>query len=139
MTAIPDRGPDTEWTVDEVARLAGQPVRTVREYQTRGLLPPPRRRGRVGVYSPAHLERLRPIGRLQERGYSLAGIADLLGRWRAGADLAEVLGLEPDQLVHLDEPGAPATVDQLRQVIPALVPERLSDLEATGVIEAWGP
>jgi DNA-binding transcriptional MerR regulator len=130
---------DHEWTVDELARLAGVPVRTIREYQSRGLVPPPRRRGRVGMYNAAHRERLRLIDRLQRRGYSLAGIADLLGRWRDGADLAEVLGLDPDELVHVDEPGAPATIDQLRTALPALVPDRLPELLATGVVEACGP
>lgn len=128
-----------ELTVDELARRAGLPVRTVREYQTLGLLPSPARRGRVGIYGPTHLARLELIGRLQARGYSLAGIRDLLGAWRDGADLAEVLGLGPDELVHIDEPGAPATVDQLARLVPALVPDRLDDLVATGVVERCGP
>lgn len=47
-----------KWTVDDLAGRAGLPVRTIREYQTIGLLPPPRKRGRVGLYSRAHLARL---------------------------------------------------------------------------------
>jgi DNA-binding transcriptional MerR regulator len=127
-----------ELTVDELARRAGLPVRTVREYQTMGLLAPPARRGRVGIYGDTHLARLGLIGRLQVRGYSLAGIRDLLGAWRDGADLAEVLGLGPDELVHIDEPGAPASVDQLARLVPGLVPDRLDDLVATGVVERCG-
>ncbi len=115
------------------------PVRTIREYQTIGVLPAPDRRGRIGIYRDGHVARLALIDRLQQRGYSLAGIRDLLSGWRDGADLAEILGLEPDQLVHVDEPGAPATLEQLAQVIPALVPTRLSELLATGVVEACGP
>src|SRR5215471_17323075 len=42
-------------SIDELARQAQLPVRTVREYHTLRLLPPPERRGRVGVYEPAHL------------------------------------------------------------------------------------
>ena len=83
-----------------------------------GLLPAPERRGRVGIYRATHIGRLELIGRLQDRGYSLAGIRDLLGSWRDGDDLSEILGLEPDQLVHLDEPGAPATLDQLGALLP---------------------
>jgi DNA-binding transcriptional MerR regulator len=128
-----------EWTVDQLAQLARLPVRTIREYQTLGVLPAPRRRGRVGIYGTSHLARLELIGRLQARGYSLAGIRDLLGAWRDGADLGEVLGLGPDQLVHLDDPGVPATLDQLATVLPALVPDRLDDLLATGAVEACGP
>jgi DNA-binding transcriptional MerR regulator len=132
-------GAGVEMTVDQLATRTGLPVRTIREYQTMGLLPAPERRGRIGIYRGAHVSRLELIGRLQERGYSLAGIRDLVGSWRDGADLGEVLGLEADQLVHLDEPGAPATPDQLAALLPALVPDRLDDLLATGAIEACGP
>jgi DNA-binding transcriptional MerR regulator len=134
-----EAAPIPEWTIDELAQLAGVPTRTIREYQSQALLPPPRRRGRVGIYGGTHLSRLRLIGRLQDRGYSLAGIADLLGQWREGADLAEVLGLQPDELVHVDEPGAPATLAQLQHLLPTLVPEHLRALERTGVVEACGP
>ena len=132
-------GEPGEWSVDELARRTGLPVRTIREYQTLGVLPAPRRRGRVGIYGPSHVARLELIGRLQARGYSLAGIRDLLGAWRDGADLGEVLGLAPDQLVHLDEPGVPATLDQLATLLPQLVPDRLDDLVATGAVEACDP
>src|SRR5258708_15230900 len=37
-------------TIDELARRAGLPVRTIREYHTMRLLPPPQRRGRVGLF-----------------------------------------------------------------------------------------
>lgn len=129
----------TEWSIDELAGIAGLPVRTIREYQTLGVVPPPRRQGRVGRYGANHLRRLQLIARLRDRGYSLAGIGDLLGSWSAGADLGEVLGLEPDQLVHVDEPGAPATLDQLRALLPVLIPDHLGQLEAAGLIERCGP
>jgi DNA-binding transcriptional MerR regulator len=130
---------DTELTVDELARRVELPVRTIREYQTLGLLPPPARRGRVGVYGTTHMARLGLIRRLQARGYSLAGIRDLLESWREGGDLGDVLGLTADQLVHVEEPGAPATVDQLARVLPDLVPDRLQELLAAGVVESCGP
>lgn len=40
----------TEYRIDELARLAGSTVRNIRAYQDRGLLPPPRLAGRVGLY-----------------------------------------------------------------------------------------
>ena len=131
--------PTLELAIDELARRVDLPVRTIREYQTMGLLPPPERRGRVGVYGASHLILLGLVGRLQERGYSLAGIRDLLDSWRDGGDLGEVLGLTPDQLVHIEEPGTPATATQLARLLPDLVPGRLDDLLATGVVEACGP
>ena len=128
-----------DWTVDQIAQRADVPVRTLREYQTMGLVHPPRKAGRVGLYDRSHLRRLQLIARLQERGYSLAGIGDLLDAWRGGDALTDVLGLEPDELVHVDEPGAPATLDQLASLLPALVPSRLDELLATGVVEDCGP
>lgn len=130
---------DDELTVDALASRAGLPTRTIREYQTMGLLAPPERRGRVGIYRGTHLRRLELIGRLQERGYSLAGIRDLLASWRDGHDLSDILGLGPDELVHIDEPGAPVSLDQLAAVIPKLVPDRLDDLLRVGLVDQCGP
>ena len=80
--------------IDELAAEAGTTVRNVRAYQERGLLPPPRRHGRVGYYGAAHLARLRLIGTLLQRGYSIANIGELIGAWQRGQDVAELLGLE---------------------------------------------
>ncbi len=83
-----------EYRVDDLAREAGTTVRNVRAYQDRGLLPPPKRVGRVGLYDDRHLARLRTIGELLGRGYSLANIGELLDGWAQGQDLAELVGLE---------------------------------------------
>ncbi len=83
-----------EYRIDELARLAEVTVRNIRVYQDRGLLAPPRKQGRVGIYTDAHLARLRLIGQLLKRGYTFANIAELLGAWEAGGDLAEVLDFE---------------------------------------------
>ena len=136
--SIQEPAPTTELTIDDIAQLVGTPVRTIREYQALGLLPPPRRKGRVGMYAHSHVARLRLIQRLQERGYSLAAIRDLLSAWRDGADLADVLELAPDQLVHVDEPGAPATIEQLTALLPTLVPLHLDELVDVGVVERCG-
>jgi DNA-binding transcriptional MerR regulator len=79
------------FTIDELAREAGTRTSTVRLYQTKGLLPPPEIRGRVGWYGETHLARLRVIERLQARGFSLAAIKELLENWAQGATLAAVL------------------------------------------------
>jgi DNA-binding transcriptional MerR regulator len=83
-----------EYTVDELARTADTTVRNLRAYQDRGLLPPPERRGRAGVYTEAHLARLRLIGQLLKRGYTLGNISELLTAWERGQDLRQLLGLE---------------------------------------------
>ena len=83
-----------EYRIDDLARHAGMSVRNVRAYQDRGLLPPPRREGRIALYSESHLARLRVIGALLERGYTLANIAELVGAWQSGQDVGDLLGLE---------------------------------------------
>lgn len=83
-----------EYLIDDLARRAGMTVRNVRAYQERGLLAPPRKEGRVGYYSDAHLARLRLIGTLLERGYTLANIQEMVDAWEQGMGLNELLGLE---------------------------------------------
>ena len=80
-------------TIDELARAAGIVVSTVRLYQNRGLVAPPTKRGRVGYYDERHLERLRTIAQLQERGFSLAGIKELFDGMETGDSLRSVIGL----------------------------------------------
>jgi DNA-binding transcriptional MerR regulator len=82
-----------EYRIDDLARAAGTTVRNVRAYQDRGLLPRPARRGRANVYGEEHLERLRLIAQLLDRGHTLAGIKELLDAWESGAGLDGVLGL----------------------------------------------
>jgi DNA-binding transcriptional MerR regulator len=69
---------DATLTIDELARKAGMTVRNVRSHQSRGLLPPPEVRGRVGHYGPDHLERLELIKELQGQGFNLEGIRQLI-------------------------------------------------------------
>src|ERR1700733_13493317 len=83
-----------EYTVDDLARVADSTVRNVRAYQDRGLLAPPEKRGRVGVYDDTHVARLKLINHLLARGYTLANIQDLIMAVDEGHDLRSILGLE---------------------------------------------
>ncbi len=67
-----------EYRIEQLAQAAGVPVDTIRFYQGKGLLEPPRREGRVTWYSGRHLERLRRIRDLQRRGFTLAVIRRVL-------------------------------------------------------------
>ncbi len=62
---------DGRMTLDELATAVQMTARNVRAYQTRGLLQPPRRHGRVSVYGTEHVERLRQVRRARQRGASL--------------------------------------------------------------------
>ena len=92
--AADDAPAEREYRIGELAREAAITVRTLRYYQERKLLPPPRRQGRIGWYSRAHLNRLRVIGQLLDRGHALSGISELLSAWERGYDLADLLGFE---------------------------------------------
>ncbi|MFF4103454.1 MerR family transcriptional regulator [Streptomyces sp. NPDC001903] len=85
-----------EYRTEELAEAAGIPVRTLRFYRERKLLPPPRREGRIAWYDEHHLARLRTIAALLERGHTLGGIAELTAAFENGRDvsqLGELLGI----------------------------------------------
>ena len=84
---------DLDLTVDELAERTGATVRTIRYYQSEGLLPAPERRGREARYGAAHLERLLLIAALQARGLRLTAIADLLRHSPDDATAADWMGL----------------------------------------------
>jgi DNA-binding transcriptional MerR regulator len=86
--------PAQEFTIDELAREAGTTVRNIRAYQEKGLLPPPEKRGRVGIYGEPHLARLKIVSSLLERGYTLANVAELIEAWESGHEISKLLGLE---------------------------------------------
>jgi DNA-binding transcriptional MerR regulator len=106
--------------VDAFAQRCGTTVRMVREYQTLGVLPPPTKVGRNAFYGPEHVARWEAVGRLQERGYSLAAIADLFRAWTTGSSLPSVLGVEGAPVGALDE--TPVIVDaaELEAELPAV-------------------
>ncbi len=81
-----------EYTIDELARQAGTTVRNVRAYQDRGIIPPPERRGRAGVYNADHLSRLRIIGQPLARGYTSSSIGELIEALDQGQNLAQFIG-----------------------------------------------
>lgn len=83
-----------EYSVAELARVAQTTVRNIRAYQDRGLIPPPERRGRVGVYNDVHLSRLRIIDQMLGRGYTLNSIGEMLEAWEKGTNLSGLFGLE---------------------------------------------
>src|ERR1700751_3642796 len=90
-TAPADERLTHDLTIEQLAAEVGMSVRNIRNHHSRGLLPPPEVRARVGYYSAEHVARLRLIQDLQADGFNLAAIERLL----SGTDvLAEqLLGL----------------------------------------------
>jgi DNA-binding transcriptional MerR regulator len=129
-----------EYRIGELARAAGITVRTLRYYQERKLLPPPRREGRIAWYSQGHLTRLRIIGQLLERGHTLGGTGELLSAWEQGYDLAELLGFERAMTAPWsDEVPAVVTVADISALLDGqLTPEVLDEAVRLGYIEVDG-
>ncbi len=117
--------------IDELAAATGSTVDTVRFYQAKGLIPPPRRDGRVVLYSSDHVERLGRIRDLKGKGFTLAAIKRLLDGDLDEADvkLAESLAAAHPGSGHL------MTLEELAQrtgVSTAL----LEAVEREGLIES---
>jgi len=129
-----------EYRIGELAREAGITVRTLRYYQERRLLPPPRREGRIGWYSPDHLSRLRVIGQLLDRGHTLGGIGELLSAWEQGYDLADLLGFERAMTAPWsDEVAVPVTVADISALLrDQLTPEVLEEAVRLGYLDVDG-
>lgn len=123
------------WRIDDLARLSGTTVDTVRFYQREGLLPPATRTGRSLVYGPEHLERLERIRDLQARHFTLKGIRALAeeGRLQMLDRLfaPEQRSFTRDELVR--ESGLePGVVDQLEGAGLLGAPERHGALSYDG-------
>ncbi len=78
----------------ELVERSGVPVRTIRYYQSEGLLAKPEKRGRDAVYSDEHVERLSLIAELRDRGLTLGAIRDLVAADRPTRTVAEWLGVD---------------------------------------------
>jgi DNA-binding transcriptional MerR regulator len=115
-----------EMRVEQLSVRSGVPVDTVRYYQSKGLLAPPRRQGRVAWYDDGHLERLARIRTLQRRGFTLATIVRLVDGELDAADEALI-----GELSGLNHPGggedAPADGGPADETGQAPVPSRPED------------
>ena len=129
-----------EYTIDELAAATRVASRTVRFYQSRGALMPPEIRGRVAYYGPAHVERLRLIAQLQDRGLSIDAIRDLLASIDRGElDLAEWLGVEQQmQASWANDQPRTATEAELYELAGSHRPGLIADLVRARVVERHG-
>ena len=109
--------------MEQLAATCDVSVDTIRYYQSRGLVPPPTRQGRVAWYDDRHAERIRQVRALRGKGLTLAAIERVLGDGNdpADADLALAVAAargEPAEadLLTLDEfadrSGVPASLIQ---------------------------
>lgn len=129
----------TEYRIDELAAAGETSVRNVRVYQERGLLAPPRRVGRTGIYTDAHLARLRLIRQMLGRGYTFATIRELLAAAGSGQELAELLDL--DQVLSAPwshDASRRMALDDIRELLPDLTSAQIERFERIGLTRPDG-
>jgi DNA-binding transcriptional MerR regulator len=131
---------DDKLTIDELAAKSRVPSRTIRFYQSRNALMGPTIRGRVAYYGDQHLERLKLIAQLQDRGLRIDAIGDLMKRIDRGeVDLAEWLGVE-EQMQTPWASDQPRTVSEteLYELAGSRRPGLLADLTRAKIVERKG-
>lgn len=127
-----------EYRVEELASRAGVSVDTLRFYKAKGLMRPPRRVGRIGVYDNDDLERLQKIRALQAKGFTLVVIGQILRGEMDPVDAALVEAVVggpdgpsdsgPEELLTLVElaqrAGVPVGLLQALEAEGVLIPRR---------------
>jgi DNA-binding transcriptional MerR regulator len=126
-----------ELTIEQLAAEVGMSVRNIRNHHSRGLLPPPEVRARVGYYGPEHVARLQLIQDLQADGFNLASIERLLS---GGEGLAgRLLGLRAAVTAPFD-PESPEIVtrEELEQRFGPAEPKDLERVRRLRVLVPLG-
>ncbi len=122
-------------TLDELTRRVGMSVRNVRFYTTKGLVPPPIRRGRSGYYSGDHVARLELVRELQAHGFTLAAIEKYLTRVPADAT-PETIALHRTLLAPwmAELPETVSRRELVRRAGRRLTDDDLDTLHALGIV-----
>lgn len=131
-------------SLDELTARVGLSVRNVRFYTSRGLVPPPIRRGRSGYYSPDHVARLELVQELQTHGFTLAAIEQYIEAIPADATPADIAlqrtmlaPWQSDRLVRLTIPELAARADRRvdAETLETLVALRVVRLRDDGDVD----
>jgi MerR family redox-sensitive transcriptional activator SoxR len=119
-------------TISEVSRQTGVPASAIRYYESRKILPAPRRIGGQRRYDLAAVNRLAVVRRAQQAGFSLEEIRQLFFGFRDSVPVSRRWQtLAGDKIVELDEQIA------LIQSMKSLL-ERLSNRCHCGTVEECG-
>lgn len=133
-----DMGTGT-YTLAQLAEAVGMSPRNVRAYQARGLIDPPRRRGRSAVYDDEHRRRLERVRDAVTQGVSLKRLAALVAEGRVET-LEEVVrrlraadGTTIDLTTSVPTPRA-ALPTALGEHLAAVAAPAVAALERLGVL-----
>ncbi len=124
-------------TLVELTQRVGMTVRNIRFYTTRGLVPPPIRRGRSGYYSSDHVARLELVQELQAHGFTLAAIEQYVDGIPDDASSADI-ALRATMLApwHADRPARLTRAEVSARAHRELSDGDVETLTALGVIAA---
>src|ERR1700722_13195082 len=121
--------------IGDLARDAGKTVRAIHLYEELGLLRPAgRSKGRFRLYGPDALVRIRWIGKMQDLGFSLTDIQNIVREW-------EELGSAPRAMVRMRDAyrrKLQETRDQIRK-LAALAHEVEASLHYLDTCEVCDP
>ena len=131
------------YSIGEIAEMTGVSKRTVRFYVQRGLINPPKGRGRGSHYTERHVEQIIGVRDMQRRGVRLDSIRETRREQRTTppmssqhrvvvrVDLAPGLVLEVDSAGLVPSPAALSKIaDSCRDI---LAKERLLDIRNDNV------
>jgi DNA-binding transcriptional MerR regulator len=116
----------------QIAASAGVNIETLRCYERRGLIPPPRRsQANYRKYPADTVRRVRFVKHAQDLGFTLGEIKELLGlRATRGARSGEVRAKAAAKITDID--ARIAALDQMRTALAHLVEECSGDGPASG-------
>jgi len=135
----PDSFSASEYTIDELAAYTGVPSRTIRFYQARGVLPPPRKRGRIAVYDEAHADRLKAVGALQDKGLRLQAIREVVSDADRDAEaVRRWFGLDAVGAADSDEVPQLLTDEELKRHLGSPSPGAINRLIRRGALQRHG-
>lgn len=119
-------------TVEQLAARSGMSVRNIRNHQSRGLLPPPEVRSRVGYYGEEHVSRLGLIQEMQAQGFKLNAIQRLIGEH---ASVEQFLGLKRAVTAPFEtESPEVLSVEDLRQRFRDAGPKETARAQKLGLL-----
>ena len=132
---MPDAVSDDLLTLDELCERVGMSVRNVRFYTSRGLVPPPIRKGRSGYYSRDHVARLELVQELQSHGFTLSAIEKYVARIPADAS-PEDIALHRTMLApwQADLPVEMSRAELQKRTGRTLSEDDLTTLAALGIV-----
>ncbi|TIC88866.1 MerR family transcriptional regulator [Nocardioides sp. GY 10113] len=135
-SAEPAAAAGQDLTLAELERATGVAARTIRYYQSEGLLPRPTRRGGKAMYGDRHLERLRTIASLQSQGLRLQTIRQVLGEsGEPASEVVDLLGPALTGTAWLATSAQTLDEGELADLLGDCYPEQVPALVSTGYLE----